>query len=338
MHIKKGTVYIATISILCTVLLLIFSFMVIRAIGKTHLRKKADFPSAPIHYQNKRYTYNEDIFTFLIMGIDQGKELYELWAAKAPDTGNGQADALFLAVLDTRNKCLKVININRNTMTKIYHCDDVTGSIPTFSAQIALQHAYGNESHIGCEYQVKVVRELFYNLPIHGYAAISIDAVPMINDMVGGVDVDVSEDVNVPEDLSPQDISFAAGSHVHLMGESAYWFVKYRDINQFASADLRSERHSRYFRGFVEAAKQSLQKNPFLAVQIYEQLTPKMDTDISTAELLYLAPILGQCRFDEDAFYQIPGETVMGDTYEEFYPDEDALIALILDIFYEEEK
>lgn len=31
----------------------------------------------------------------------------------------------------------------------------------------------------------------------------------------------------------------------------------------------------------------------------------------------------------------VEGETVMGEEFEEFYPDEDALYELILDVFYE---
>ena len=31
----------------------------------------------------------------------------------------------------------------------------------------------------------------------------------------------------------------------------------------------------------------------------------------------------------------LPGETVMGEKFEEFYADEDAMFEMILDIFYE---
>ena len=32
--------------------------------------------------------------------------------------------------------------------------------------------------------------------------------------------------------------------------------------------------------------------------------------------------------------YTVPGETVMGDQYEEYYVDEDALLNLIMEVFY----
>lgn len=330
MRLKKKPFLIVIISILIFALLLIGSIAAIRTIGKIHLQNKTELPSVPVKYQNKLYTYNENIMTFLIMGIDKGKETFEPWEAELDNFGNGQADALFLAVLDQETHTIKVIGINRNTMTDIYDCDDPQGPPSTFWGQIALQHAYGTNGTIGCEYQLKAVQNLFYHLPIHGYAAVNVDAVPAINDMVGGVDVDVLEDITL------HDASLIKGNRVHLMGESAYWYVKYRDIHQFASADMRTKRQSQYLDSFIDTAKQSVKKNPFLALQLYQELEPQMDTNLSVAEVVYLASILPQCRFDENSFYKIPGETVMGEKYEEFYPDDDALLTLIIDVFYKE--
>ena len=330
MRINKKFFLIAAISIFILSVLLSGCLAILRAFGKNHLQNKADAPSGPIKYQDTFYEYNENIITFLIMGIDKGKETFEPWEAEMDNSGNGQADALFLAVLNTEDYTIKVIGINRNTMTDIYFCDNTDGPVPTFFSQIALQHAYGKDGTVGCEYQLKTVQNLFYGIPIHGYAAINVDAVPTINDMVGGVDVDVLEDVTL------YDASLIEGNHVHLMGESAYWYVKYRNIDQFASVDMRANRQSQYLNGFIDAAKQSVKENPFLVFQLYKKIMPQMDTDISTTEAVYLASVLPQYHFDADSFYSIPGKTIMGEKYEEFYPDEDALLMLILDIFYRE--
>lgn len=329
MRIKKKPFRIAITGILIFAILFIGIFFVIRTTGKNRLHNKTELPSAPVRYQNALYKYNENILTFLVMGIDKGKETFEPWEAELDNSGNGQADALFLAVLDTENHTIKVIGINRNTMTDIYLCDDTDAPIPTSFSQIALQHAYGADETVGCEYQVKVVQDLFYHLPIHGYVAINVDAVPAINDMVGGVDVDVLEDITL------HDANLMNGARVHLMGESAYWYIKYRDIEQFASVDMRTKRQIQYLNGFIGAAKRSVKKNPFLALQLYQKLKPHMNTNISAVETVYLASVFPQYHFDESSFYKIQGETVMGEKYEEFYPDDDALLTLILDTFYQ---
>ena len=329
MRVKKKPFLITITGILIFVMLVIGGYTVIRAIGKSRLQSKTELPSAPVRYQGTLYEYNENIITFLVMGIDKGKETFEPWEAELDNSGNGQADALFLAVLDTENHTIKVIGINRNTMTDIYLCDDTNAPIPTSFSQIALQHAYGADGTVGCEYQVKVVQDLFYHLPIHGYVAINVDAVPVINDTVGGVTVDVLEDITL------HDANLVAGNRVHLMGESAYWYIKYRDIEQFASVDMRTKRQAQYLNGFIDAAKQSVKEDPFLAVQLYRELKPHMDTNISAVEAVYLASDLPKYQFDENSFYKLSGETVMGERYEEFYPDDDALLTLILDIFYQ---
>lgn len=68
-----------------------------------------------VKYNGQVYAYNEDISTFLIMGIDKNRDVKEV----AEGTNGGQADALFLVVLNPHDDSLSVIGINRNTMTDV---------------------------------------------------------------------------------------------------------------------------------------------------------------------------------------------------------------------------
>lgn len=330
MHNKKKKLLVAVSVIMVLVILLIGAFEITKAIGKKRLQSRMVTSPGRVKYQNTLYEYNDDILTFLVMGIDKGKETFEPW--EIDDGNSGQADALFLTVLDTTGKTIKVIGINRNTMTDIDFYDEESNYLTTFPAQIALQYAYGNNREESCAYQLETVKKLFYNLPIHGYAAVNIDAVPVINDTVGGVDVEVLED------LTRADESLVKGRQIHLIGESAYWYVKYRDINLFASVDMRTMRQAQYLDGFIEAATHSVKSNPFVALQLYHEIAPQMTTDLSFPEILYLASILPQYQFDEQSFHQVTGITAMGEEYEEFYPDEATLFELILDIFYIENE
>lgn len=327
MRNKRRFLLVTITSIAMMSALLAGGFMAVKSVGKNHLQSKADTTPGRVKYQNTLYQYKESITTFLVMGIDKGKETFEPW--EIDDGGNGQADALFLAVLDAEDKTIKVIGINRNTMTDIDFYDDDGNYLATFPAQVALQHAYGTTPRESCEFQLETIRDLFYNLPVHGYAAINISAVPVINDSVGGVDVEVLEDI------TEKNPDFIVGNQVRLMGESAYWYVKYRDIDLFASVDMRTKRQAQYLNGFIDAAKHSVKRNPFVALKLYQEISPEMVTDITASEAVYLASVLPQYRFEEDSFYKIEGETIMGEEYEEFYPDEAALFELILEVFYE---
>ena len=278
-----------------------------------------------VKYQGTIYEYNEEILTFLIMGIDKQDDVKEV----AEGTDGGQADGLFLLVLNPKDKSIKVVGINRNTMTDVDIYDSSGEYASTVKAQLAIQHGFGNGMEESCEYQKKAVENLFYQLPIHGYAAVNMSAVATINDAVGGVDV------TVPADLAGFNEDFVEGRSLHLVGENAFWYVKYRNTDIFGSADMRLDRQKQYLNSFIDAAKQSVHKDASVVIDLYQAVKPQMVTDVSIDEVAYLAPILADYGYDADDFYTLQGETVMGEQYEEFYPDEDARFAMILDIFYE---
>ena len=278
-----------------------------------------------VKYQDSIYAYNEEILTFLVMGIDKENDVEEV----AEGTDGGQADALFLVALNPKDESIKVVGINRNTMTDVDIYDSDGEYTSTVKAQLAIQHGFGDGMEESCEYQKKAVENLFYQLPIHGYAAVNMSAVSTINDAVGGVDVTVSEDMGGFNEY------FVEGETLHLSGENAFWYVKYRDTDVFASADMRLDRQKQYLNGFIKAAKQAVHDNRSAVIDLYQAVKPQMVTDVSLDEAAYLAPILADYAYDEDAFYTLQGETVMGEQYEEFYPDEDAMFEMILDVFYE---
>ena len=279
-----------------------------------------------IKYNGKVYTYKKDIMTFLIMGIDKNTDAVEV----AEGQHGGQADALFLVVADQQEKAVKIIGINRNTMMDIDFYDKNGAYVITGPGQICIQHGFGNGVEESCEYQKKAVRNLFYDLPIHGYAAVNMSAISTINDAVGGVDVIVLDDVTA------KDKSLVKGNRVHLMGESAFWYVKYRDTDIFASADMRLERQKQYLKAFVAKAKEAVRRDPAVALELYNRIRPQIVTDISADEVVYLAATLKDYRFEEGNLYTLKGETVKGKKFEEFYVDEDALYQLIIEVFYEE--
>ena len=61
---------------------------------------------------------------------------------------------------------------------------------------------------------MKAVSRLFYGLPIHGYCSVNMEAIPIINDIVGGVDVTVLETLK----NSSGTVNFQEGETVHLEG------------------------------------------------------------------------------------------------------------------------
>lgn len=279
-----------------------------------------------IRYNGKTYAYKKDVLTFLCMGIDKKGEV----KASSNLFKGGQADALFLAVLDPEEKKISVIGINRDTMAEIktYDANGLYSGKET--AQIALAHAYGEGLEESCENTVEAVSNLFYGLPIHGYCALNMSVISTINDAVGGVDV------VIPESAAGLRKGWNVGEKVHLEGKAANTFIHYRDTKQAQSAEARLERQKQYLKNFIGQAKSAMKQDMSLPLKLYTQITPYMVTDITADEAVYLAGQALSYSFDERDIYAMEGQVEMGEMFEEFYPDDTALYELILEVFYEE--
>ncbi|PWM32099.1 MAG: transcriptional regulator [Clostridiales bacterium] len=269
-----------------------------------------------LRYQGKTYAYQEDVMTFLCMGIDKSGE------AKASEDlhRGGQADALFLAVMDPGEKKISVIGVNRDTMAELFVYDEEGNYLGREIGQIALQHAYGDGMEESCERTVEAVSNLFYGIPIHGYFAMNMDVIIPLNEAVGGVDVVIGE----------------GDEKVHLEGQEAYSFVRNRDMYAPHSAEQRLKRQKQYLEAFALQAKKAVVQDLTLPAKLYTEILPYMVTDISASEAVYLATQAVSYTFGQDNLYSLEGEIRMGEQFEEFYPDETALYELILQVFYEE--
>ena len=295
---------------------------------ETPQEEKSKWKDGWIKYGDKIYEYDENLITFLFMGIDKDGKVKEV----AEGTNGGQADALFLMVLDQYEQKITIVGINRNTMADIDVYNENGDYVTTTKAQLAVQHGFGNGMEESCEYQVDAVRKLFYNLPVHGYAAINMKAIPVINDTVGGVNVQALSDVRNDKDV----LIIKKDSAVHLMGKEAYWYVRDRDMSEFASADMRLARQKQYLTAFVAQAKAAVKDDAGVISQLYNDITPYMVTNVTFDEIAYLAPEVVSYSLNANGIRMIPGETVMGEEFEEYYVDEEGLYDLIIDVFYKE--
>lgn len=303
-----------------------------QALSAAEEQEETEWEPGWVKYEGKVYAYNEDIMTFLFMGIDKDNEVREV----AEGTDGGQADALFLLVLNPKTETFQIISVNRNTMTDIRLYDSSGEYLSTVQAQIAVQHGFGNGVEESCEYQVDAVRRLFYNLPIHGYCAVNMDAVITLTDLVGGIELTSLEDVT----SAIQDETLGApvvkeGETVLLDGRMAYSYVRYRDIDEEGSANKRLLRQQQFLGEWIKKTKGAVKKDFSLVLDLYHAVMEQMVTDISVDEVVYLAGLAADYKFSMDQFHSLQGETVQGEEFEEFYVDEDALYRMMLDIFYE---
>lgn len=283
-----------------------------------------------ITYQGKEYEYNKNIRTYLMMGVDNDEPV----SAAVNYTQGGQSDAMFLLVTDTKKKTLKIISINRNTMTNIRLCDQKGNDLGDFYSQICVQHAFGDGRRLSCSRTVDAVSRLFDNIPISGYLAMNMGGIPQMNDEVGGVEVSVLQDLEFPE----QNIKLKKGDVINLSGEEAYCYLRVRDTGEFDSATDRLRREEQYILAYINKMKATVGGNSAKAVGIYESISDYLVTSVDFTKLI---TELMEYDFSDEDMYTVPGETQMGKpvdgkSFEEYYADEEGLQELIMQMFYEE--
>lgn len=278
-----------------------------------------------ISHNGKNYIYNQKINAYLIMGIDkEGK------VETAPDyQSGGQSDAMFLLVTNEADKTMSVISINRNTMTRIetFYENGISSGYKT--GQICVQHGFGDGRQLSCTRAADAVSYLFYNLPITGYLSIRLDAIPIMNDVIGGVEIEVLEDI----ENAGKGVSLKKGEKKKLTGVEAYCYLRGRELDEFDSATNRLHRQEQYIGAFSEQMKAYTKGSVTKMLSIYESIEDYVVTNIDFADL---ANELSKYKYDDSRMYTVPGETQMGEIYEEYYVDEKKFYNMIIDIFYQE--
>ena len=276
-----------------------------------------------VTYKGKQYRYNSNIRSYLIMGIDNDEPVAE----PVNMVSGGQSDALFLLVIDAKRERLSVISINRNTMTNISLCDENGYSLGEMEAQICLQHAFGDAKRISCQRSVDAVADLFGNIPISGYLAMNMGAIPTMNDAVGGVKVKVLQNISYPD----HNVKLHKGDKVTLNGQEAYYYLRGRDVEKYDSASDRLRREEQYIVAYMDRLKALTADDPSIVMGVYNSIEDYLVTSVDFSSLINE---LMSYDFNDDDMYTVPGKTVQGDEYEEYHVDEDAMQDMIMSVFY----
>jgi LCP family protein required for cell wall assembly len=238
---------------------------------------------------------------------------------------------MFLLVVDNDNQKIKIVAINRNCMTDIDLYTENGTYYATEKYQICLQHAFGDGKRLSCDRTVDAVSKLFYNIPISGYLAMNMDGITVMNDALGGIEVEVLED------LDGYGITLTEGETVTLKGDAAELYLRGRDLNEFDSASGRLKRQQQYLialaNRLTEAAKSDDEDEQQMALNAYDAVS---DYVVSSVDFSSLVSEIAGYSFDDSDMYSVPGTTQMGEKWEEYVVDEEGLYDLIINVFYQE--
>lgn len=265
----------------------------------------------------------EGIQTVLVMGLDK----YERPEETLGYTNKLQADFLMVLVISPGEKRVDVLHLNRDTMTEIRRLGIGGGAAGTFTGQLALAHTYGSGGSDSCLNAVKAVSNLLGGVKIDHYMTLTMDAVGILNDLAGGVTLEVLDDMT---ELDPE---LRKGATVTLRGDQALTYVRTRYGLSDSSNLHRMERQQQYLRGFYERLAECQRLDPDFLAGALAQVNDSMVSDCTVNQLDALGKLVGELELGE--FLTLEGEAVVGDPYMEFYPDQEALRETVLRLFYQ---
>ena len=295
--------------------------------------KEKLFEGNTVSWDGKTYKRNTYVKAVLCMGVDRDGPMTETTLSG----DGGQADGIFLLANDTARGSMKILLIPRDTMTEITKTDiswtDANGTELGQSVDhLSLSYAYGDGREKSCEYTKQAVSHLLMGLEIDSYMAADLEIISSLNDEVGGVSV------TIPTiGMEKADPEFVFGKTVRLKGEQAERFVRFRDIERDNSAISRMEQQKLYISGFFQAVKEKSKTESSITEKLFEMSQDYMVTDMAKDEYLKLAinALEGE-GLTSSSFKMAPGTGTATETYDEYYVDQEALVPILLDLFYRE--
>ncbi len=278
--------------------------------------------SREVTYVNGQAYALRDLETVLLLGVDK-------FEGETPEgyLNNQQADFLLLLALDEAGEACTPIQLNRDTMTEIQILGVNGEPAGTMTGQLALAHTYGSGEEDSCENTVLAVENLFYGVKVDHYVSMTMDGVALLNDLVGGVTVEVLDD------FSGIDDSLVQGEAVTLKGQQALTYVRSRGGLEDSSNLHRMERQRQYLASLQQQLKAAVQQEDGFTLDALLQLNEYMVSDCTVNQLSDLGDSLAAYQVND--ILTTPGEAKVGEEYMEFTVDEDALQRLVLDVFYE---
>ncbi len=277
-----------------------------------------------VEYEGETYKFNPRIDTFLYIGVDTSEGL-----DGETDEEAGQADTIVLFVMNKDSKVLTGIFLSRDTMTDVGVYDVRGNYVGTVEQHLGYAYTFGYGGKTSCENTVNAVSNLLNGIPIEEYVATDVGSIEAINDIVGGVTVTVPN-----SDLEDVNEEFKEGNVVTLTSENVETFVRYRDTSIDFTNEGRIERQQAYVGAYMPKLEEVIEEDVNGLWDRFLEFEDTVITSITKSEYVDIANNFATMNLDEIVYYSPEGENVVGDTHDEFYVDEDALLEKMLEIFY----
>ena len=262
---------------------------------------------------------------YLIIGLDE----FGVPTESGSYNNRTQADFIVLLTMNHTDNTCSMLHLNRDTMTEVTQLG-VTGEKTGVTVeQLTLSFTYGDGTHVSCRNTVEAVEKILKGIRIDYYVAVTMDAVSIVTDYVGGVPVTVTED------MTAIDPDFVAGASVTLSGAQALTYVRARQGLEDSSNLSRMERQKQYMNGLMGVLEQKKAQgiDESFVQGLYERTQAYMITNAGYSAFTGLFDCLRD--YANSGLRSCEGRSVKGEEFMEFYIDEASLNAILKEWLYQ---
>lgn len=329
---KKKTMR-AVIEIIIAVLVIIAVYFIIRGMDRHDVRiqqaatenetqrvwKEFQEKTVSIKLHKKTWKFAHPVQTYLFIGTDKsGNE-----DAEREEYHGSMADALMLVVVDEEEKAYGILQLNRDTITEVPMLLQDGSANASAQMQLCTAHWYGKDKAASCDNTVETVSKMLGGLPIDGYYALKMDAMPLLNHEVGGVTV------TLEDDMTKLDPAMKKGATLTLTDRQAELLMQSRYAMDDDRNTQRMRRQQIFLKAFMKKIKKQNAGDINATVKLYDRLRPYATTDIKMNDLTAL--LKDMQGYTDKGIITIDGTSKIGEKLHdgkkhwEFYMDEDSL-------------
>lgn len=232
-----------------------------------------------------------------------------------------RADLIMLMVIDEALGKTTALQLNPDTVVPF----TPPGASEALEVPLGLVYSYGSGGSDSCLSGSKAVSNLLGGVPVDHYMTFTMDSIPIVNDMIGGVTVDITD--AFPEEYP----ALVKGETVTLSGEASADFFRFR-----ADDDVDNESHMERQRGYMAGLYSPFLKNAgqenFLT-KLTLQLGERFTTDLTLSQMMQMLQSLETYPLDENIL-TLRGTAETSDGQFRFHADTDWLEQLTEQLFF----
>ncbi|MDO5560092.1 MAG: LCP family protein [Oscillospiraceae bacterium] len=230
--------------------------------------------------------YIEGQYTVLALGMDEE---------------GLNTDVMMLVVFDLAGGKMNILQIPRDSYVGYEYTNNATGKINSVYSE-------GTAGGTGINKVVSCVRDMF-GIPIDSYIAIKCTDVAPVVDKMGGIPI------NVPEDIIYEADKIIYAGQQTLTGEQSEWFVRFR--HDYLEGDIGRVKAQRYF---LAAAMQKVKDLGTLKIlKIYPTLSEYLMSDLEIGEIGKLSDFAQTIDMSNVTVRMVPGESLEPGVINEYY-------------------